>query len=65
MESFMSKQFNLFGLNFTMKTCLLIGSSLISLYLFKSYTAGGVCKVKKDLTGKMAVITGGNTGIGR
>ncbi len=44
---------------------MISGGFLLLLTAIKYYTSGGVCKVRKDLTGKTAVITGGNTGIGR
>ncbi len=31
----------------------------------KIYFRGGVCRVRRDLHGKVAVITGGNAGVGR
>ena len=43
----------------------ILGGAMLLLTLLKSYTSGGKCTIKKDLTGKLAVITGGNTGIGR
>lgn len=45
-----------------------MGISVGILLLFcgiKSYVAGGRCNIKKDLTGRVAVITGGNSGIGK
>jgi hypothetical protein len=42
-----------------------MAGSLIALGLVKLYFRGGVCRVNKDLTGKVAVITGGNEGIGK
>jgi NAD(P)-dependent dehydrogenase (short-subunit alcohol dehydrogenase family) len=35
------------------------------LALAKSYFKGGVCRIKRDLSGKVIVITGGNAGIGQ
>lgn len=57
--------FTLFNKNITNLHLVVSGSIIFLITALKYYTAGGVCKVKKDLTGKIAVITGGNTGIGR
>lgn len=40
-------------------------SVLIVLFVVKRYFAGGWCSVNRDLSGQVAVITGGNTGIGK
>lgn len=34
-------------------------------YNFRRYFAGGVCKCKTDLTGKVVIVTGGTSGIGK
>ena len=45
---------------------LTIGAiTLITLTLIKRYCSGARCYIKRDLNGKTAVITGGNTGIGK
>lgn len=36
-----------------------------TLYLLKLYFAGGKCTITKDLSRNTAVVTGGNTGIGK
>lgn len=35
------------------------------LYFYRKYVAGGVCRSTAKLTGKVVVITGANTGIGK
>jgi len=40
-------------------------AGVTSLLLIKSYFNGGVCKLAKDLTGKVIIITGANSGIGK
>jgi retinol dehydrogenase 12 len=42
-----------------------LAGSLAAVGLVKLFFRGGVCRVTKDLTGKVAVITGGNEGIGK
>lgn len=39
--------------------------SIILLTATKLYCRGGICKVDRDLRGKVIVITGGNSGIGK
>ena len=39
--------------------------SLLLLIGVKLYFRGGVCRVDRDLNGKMIVVTGGNAGIGK
>ena len=34
-------------------------------FLVKQYFKGGVCKGNRDMTGKIVLITGGNSGIGK
>lgn len=46
-------------------TLLLVILVVIGLVYAKRYYNGAICKVKRDLTGQVAIITGGNTGIGR
>jgi retinol dehydrogenase-12 len=49
-----------------METKYLIGAGvLFALALTKNYFNGVKCRVSRDLTGQVAVITGGNTGIGK
>jgi len=61
-----SKHFNF---NPTRKQLLIAGvtvaAGLTALSLGRSYFKGGVCKIHKDLTGKVIIITGSNSGIGK
>jgi 5,10-methylene-tetrahydrofolate dehydrogenase/methenyl tetrahydrofolate cyclohydrolase len=41
------------------------GGALLALVGIKLYFRGGVCKVDRDLSGKVIVITGGSAGIGK
>jgi hypothetical protein len=49
----------------TAKGLAVTASVLSLLALSKIYFNGGVCRVNRDLTGKVIVVTGGNTGIGK
>ncbi len=57
--------FQLFNKDITGFHLALSGGIFLFLTAFKYFMSGGVCRATKDLTGKTAVITGGNTGIGR
>jgi len=57
--------FQLFNKDITCFHLAISGGIVLLITAIKYYMTGGVCKVVKDLTGKTAVITGGNTGIGR
>jgi hypothetical protein len=50
------------------KNPYVIGATALTfsvLALAKKYFNGGVCRVNRDLSGKVIVITGGNAGIGK
>lgn len=42
-----------------------VGLGIGVLYAIRRYVAGGKCTIEKDLSNECAVVTGGNTGIGR
>lgn len=42
-----------------------ISLATLSLLALKKYMSGGKCTIAPDLAGKVAVITGGNSGIGK
>lgn len=44
---------------------LIAAGIIFTLGVLKHYFNGGVCRATRDLRNKIAVITGGNTGIGK
>ena len=49
----------------TTKGTLITGSVILSVAAMKMYFRGGVCRVNRDLSAKVIVITGANAGIGK
>jgi len=41
------------------------GIAAVSLVLLKRHFNGGACELRRDLRGRVAIITGGNAGIGK
>ena len=60
-------EFNFAGRQFKGYETLAIGTLTLTagLYLMRRRMIGGRCSISRDLHGKVAVITGGNTGIGK
>ena len=58
-----------FNKKFTQKELITAGAitavSIATLIYGKSYFNGGICKLSKDLTRKVVIITGANTGLGK
>jgi hypothetical protein len=44
---------------------LIAGGTVLSLTAIRFFASGGKCTAKRDLSGKVIVITGANTGIGK
>ena len=42
-----------------------VSIAALSLYTIRKYMSGGQCNIVKDLSGQVAIVTGGNSGIGR
>jgi len=47
------------------KRLAIAAGTFLALAAIKLYFRGAVCRVNRDLTGKVIVVTGGNSGIGR
>lgn len=39
-------------------------TAIVFLYFLRRYIRGGVCRIERDLTGKVIILTGANSGIG-
>lgn len=51
-----------------MHFCCIVATALIvvfTLYVVRQWAKGGVCKANRDIRGKIILVTGGNSGIGR
>jgi retinol dehydrogenase-13 len=44
---------------------LLFASTTLFIWVLRKYFAGGVCNIRRNLKGKVYIVTGANTGIGR
>jgi len=62
MQEFTNKATELFKCN---KNILLTIGAVVAVSALKIYFRGKTCKVNRDLTDKVIVITGGTSGIGR
>ena len=49
----------------TNKKALIATAAIASIAALKLYCRGGINKAKRDLSGQVVVITGGNSGIGK
>jgi 5,10-methylene-tetrahydrofolate dehydrogenase/methenyl tetrahydrofolate cyclohydrolase len=68
LESMFNKgSLNIRGRSFQGKHVFILGvmAALTGAALTKQYFAGGWCYVERNVEGKLAVITGGNAGIGK
>jgi hypothetical protein len=62
MSEFLNKLKDFFKSN---KTLAFATGAIVFLTATKLYCRGGICRVDRDLNGKVIVVTGGNSGIGR
>ena len=47
------------------KALSIAGGALMLLGLAKLYFRGGICRVDRDMSGQIVVITGGSSGLGK
>jgi hypothetical protein len=62
---FTIKQRYLLFISINMSKFIGLAALGLSIFGLKEYYGGAQCFVTRDLTGKVAIITGGNTGIGK
>lgn len=63
-STYLCLTYNNFHMDNTTKYLIAAGAFL-GLALVKSYFSGSTCRLRRELRGQVAIVTGGNTGIGR